>query len=266
MKYLILVLTTTLLLAGTMLADNGLQVRYLNPSGSLSLSVNHDIDVGDRKSIASRAFSFDLTMAGDSANGVVTVTIDKARATYTAHDMQQKLGTRHLPTQSFVLSIVGEGRQLELAANSDAPLINLGGMPATGYSVATQLVNALPVLPQAEVTVGSEWSTTREIRSLECWVWGEGQLTSRHRVTAVDHKNGRTIVSVKTEANGSLHSAEGAEAFNAELKRTVDWTFDVDSGQILSMSLEQQADGTCVIPQGELPFQQRTTLELAPSV
>ena len=84
MKHLILVLTTTLLAATISHADDGLRVRYLDPSGRMSVTVSHDIDVHEIKGIASRTFSFDLTLAADRAASAVTVTIDKASGTYTA--------------------------------------------------------------------------------------------------------------------------------------------------------------------------------------
>jgi hypothetical protein len=65
MKHLILFLSTTLLSALASPADTGLRVRYLDPSGQISLTVNQDIDVGDMKSIATREFSFALTLDGD---------------------------------------------------------------------------------------------------------------------------------------------------------------------------------------------------------
>lgn len=262
MKYFILILSTALLSAGASPADTGLRVRYLDPSGQISLTVNQDIDVGDMKSIATREFSFALTLDGDPTAENVSVTIDKAKGSYTAHGMKQRLPTRHLPEQSFSVSIADAGRHLAQADSADAPMINLGPYPPTGYSVAGQLVDALPVLPDGSIEVGTTWTTEREIRSLEGWGWGAGLLTSRHRVTAIDRKGDRTIVSVTTEASANLGPIDGGEAFDAELKRTLEWTFDATHGRLLSLAMEQEAEGTCIVPQGQVPFVQQTRVDL----
>ncbi len=265
MKHIILVLAATLLSAGVLAADDGLRVRYLDPTGKMSFTLNQDIDVGERKSIATREFSFDLTLRGDPQAEAVSVTIDKARGSYTAHDMKQRLGTRHLPEQSFRLSISEEGRLLARDESSDALLIKLGQFPSRGYSIAGQMADTLPVLPEKAVILGTTWETDREVHSLEGWGWGVGRMTSRHRITAVDPGNDRTVVSVTTVANATLGPVEDQEAFHAELKRTLHWTFDATSGRLLTMSMEQEAEGTCVVPQGEVQFIQHTRLELTPS-
>jgi hypothetical protein len=211
----------------------------------LSLTVSHDIDVGEHKSIATREFSFDITLDGDAAS----VTVDKAQASYTAHEMKQRLGTRHLPGQSFSLS------------DDDAPLIDLGGMPSPGYSVANQLVDSLPALPEKRATVGHHWTTESDTRSLEAWAWGVGRLTHRNKVTAVDGD----IVSVTTVSEGTLGPMDGAGEMNAAVKRTVHWTFDAKGGRILTLTLEQEAEGSCAVPQrGVVEFIQRTRVKLAP--
>ena len=235
MKHLILVLTTTLLVATTSPADDGLRVRYLDPSSRMSVTVSHDIDVREMKGIANRTFSFDLTLAADRAASVVTVTIDKAKGTYTAHDMKERLGTRHLTGVSFPLSIGDGGRRLEPTRPSDAPVISLAPIVSNGFSIAGLLADTLPVLPEEALTVGATWTIEQPIRSLQGWGWGTGRLTGRHRVTAVDRKNTHTIISVTGEASTKLSPLEGDRGFTGDLKQTMHWTFDATDGRLLSM-------------------------------
>jgi hypothetical protein len=265
MKHIIFLLTTTLLAASTSHADEGLRVRYRDVSAQMSLTVSHDIGVSENPSFASRDFSFGLALTADRPAEAVTVTIDQAKATYVAHGMSQRLGTRHLTGQSFQLSIADDGRQLESVRPSDAPSIDLGPIPSSGFSVAALLADTLPVLPEQTVAIGATWTTERPIRSLEGWAWASGQLVSRHRVTAVDDQDSHTVVTVATEAEASLGPVEGERAYSGALKRTLLWTFDATEGRLLSMSLEQEADGVSDLPQGEFSIHQLTQVELAPA-
>jgi len=240
--------------------DEGSQVSYRDPSGRMSLTVSHAIDV--HRPIASRSFSFDLVLAMDPTTAGVTVTIDQAKATYTAHDMKQRLGTRHLTGQSFSLSIADDGRRLQQTESSDALVIDLGPPVAEGFSIAGLLADTLPVLPGSTVAAGTTWSTSRQIRSLGGWAWGTGQLTSLHRVTSVYRENDHTIVTVATEAEASLDPVEKDRGFSGDLKRTLRWTFDATEGRLLSMSMEQKTDGVCPLPQGETSIHQLTRVEL----
>ena len=45
-----------------------------------------------------------------------------------------------------------------------------------------------------------------------------GKLKSRHRVTSIDSRHGRTIVTVETEAEGMLQSRDGKRPYSGELK------------------------------------------------
>lgn len=264
MKHITLVLTTTLLVAASSQAGEGLRVRYHDHSDRMSLTVNHDIEVGQAKPIATREFSFDLALTADRAATAVTVTIDRAKATYVAHDMEQRLGTRQLTGRSFPLLIADDGRRLEQTKPSEAPLIDLGPYPSIGFSVAGLLADTLPVLPEETVAVGAGWTTERRIRSLEGWAWGTGRLTSRHRITAVDRRDDHTVISVTTEGEAHLGPVESERGFSADLKRTLRWTFDATDGRLLSMSIEQETEGVCPLPQGDIQFRQLTRVELAP--
>ncbi len=263
MKKLILVLAATSLVASPTQADEGLRIRYRDVSGRMSVTVHQDIDVGEMKSLASRDFSFDLALAADPAAQVVTVTIDRARASFVAHGQKQRLGTRHLTGKSFPLSIGDEGRQLEETGASDAPVIGLGPYPPVGFSVASMLADSLPVLSEEAVAVGATWATERPLQTLEGWGWSTGQLASRHRVTAVERHGDRTVVSVSTEAEASLRLVEDPDK-SGTLKRSVHWTFDATAGRLLSASIEQETEGVSLLPQGEVRHRQRTRIELGP--
>jgi hypothetical protein len=264
MKNLTLVLTTTLIAASAVLADDGQRVRYRNPSGQLSLTVSHSIDVEQAKPVATRNFAFDLALATSDDASAVTVTIDKASGSYTAHGMKEQLGTRHLVGQSFPIAIGDGGRRLETAGTDGDPIIDLGPMIPDGFSIAALLVDTLPVLPEEEFAVGAAWTTERPVRSLEGWAWGMGRLTSRHTVTAVDQRDGHTIVSVETEGDATLSPVEGQRSYEGKMTRTLRWTFDATDGRMLRVSLEQESDGVCELPQGDIPIVQHTRIELAP--
>ena len=72
------VLALILFTAGTSQSDEGLQVRYQNPTSRMSLTMSHEIRVRTPEPIASREFSFDLVLTSDPKTESVTVTIDRA--------------------------------------------------------------------------------------------------------------------------------------------------------------------------------------------
>ena len=265
MKHLIFALTTTLLAASTPHSDDGLRVHYRDASGLMSLTVSQEIEVPSVEGVvASRNFSFDLALATDRSAEEVTVTIDRAKASYKAHGMKERLGTRHLTGRSFPLSIADEGRQLVEIEPSDATAVDLGPMVAGGLSIAGVLADVLPVLPEKAVAVNVTWTNERPVRSLEGWGWGTGRLTNRHRVTAVDQRDGHTFVTVETEAEARLGPVQGERAYSGDLKRTMRWTFDATDGQLLSLSMQQETEGVCELPQGEIQIRQLTRIELVP--
>ena len=265
MRNLKIVLVTTLLAAATAQAGEAPRVRYQDPSGRTSVTVTHDMYVaGMKEPIANRRFSFDLTQSVDGATEAVTVTIDQAKGSYSAHGHKQRLGTRHLTGRSFLLAIGNDGRQLDQAKASEAPIIDVGPPVEDGFSVAALLAETLPILPEGALSVGTTWTTERPVRSLEGWAWGNGRMTSRHRVTAVDRRDGHAVVTVATEAKASLGPLKSERAFSGDLKRTLHWTFDANDGRLLSLSMEQESSGTCPLPQGETAIRQQTTVELTP--
>jgi hypothetical protein len=267
MKNLILALTMTLLAASMPQTGEGSRVRYRDLTPRMSLTMSQDIEVPKVEGIiASRTFSFDLTLATDHEAEEVTVTIDRARATYSAHGMKERLGTRHLTGRSFPLSISNDRRQLEQVEPSIAPVVNLDPIVAGGFPIAGLLADTLPVLPQEAVALGATWTTERPVRSLEGWAWGVGRLSNRHRVTAVDQRDGHSIVTVITEANTHLDPVKGERAYSGVLKRTLHWVFDATDGRLLSLSMDQETKGVCELPQGETQIRQLTRVELTPTM
>jgi hypothetical protein len=266
MKYITVTLMLILSAATVSLAEDGLLVRYSDPSGSMSLTVSHDITVRvDTPVHAGRNFIYDLSVAADKSSRVATVTIDSAKGDYTAHEQKQRLSTRSLTGKSFPLAIGDDGRQLKPTEAVEGIEIGLGPATDPGFSIAGVLADTLPILPQESVSIGTTWTTERSIRSLEGWTWTTGTLVSRHRVTAVDRRDGRTIVTAETEAQADLGPVEGGKECSGDLKRTLRWTFDATEGRLLSLSMEQETEGTTTVPQGHLPIHQVTRVELVRS-
>lgn len=261
MKHPLLVLSSVLLTAATTLGTGGQEVRYRDPSGWMSLTVSHDIEILENPSVEpGREFSFDLTFDADQGASTVSVTVERAKASYTAHGMKQRLTTRHLTGRSFPLTIRDGDRSLLLEAPSEPPEIDLGPQVSAGFSLGTALSEALPVLPRENVGVGSTWITERTVHVLHGWSWAQGRLTSRHRVTAVEREGDSTIITVLSEAEADLTGDAGT----TELERTQRWTFDATAGRLLVMTMEQETTGITVVPQGRVPVRQQTRVELAP--
>jgi hypothetical protein len=266
MKNLSAVLATVLLSATMAPAEEQVQVRYQEPSGRFSVSMSQNIKAGKALTpVASREFSFDLMLVTEPVRSDITVTIDRAKASYEAHGMKTRLGTRHLTGKSFPLSIGAGGRQLEQSEPSAVPLIGLGQVPSDGFSIAGMLTDILPVLPEKTIAVGTTWITERPVLTLEGWGWAAGQLTSRHQVTAVEKRDDHTIVTVTTEAKASLGPTDEKQTYSGALKRTLKWTFDATIGSLISMTMEQTADSVSSLPQGEVPVLQVTHVEMAPA-
>jgi hypothetical protein len=263
MRYLKIVLTTALLTAGFARADEPFHLRYQQGSGPMTLTFSQEIEV--RQPIASRAMSFDVELAGDFSAAGARLVVESAKASYTAHGMEQRLSTRHLSGRPIALNALEQGLALAEADPENSPVIDLGPPTSGGFSVAEMLLGVLPRLPAEPVSKGSSWQTERQIRSIEGWAWGSGRLTSRHRVVSIEIQHGKTLIEVATESQGVLKSAEGERAYSGELKRTLRWTFDATAGRVVSILMEQETDGQTNLPQGDLPVRQKTRVELVPA-
>ncbi len=270
MRYLTIVLTTTLMTVGLAHSEEQVRLRYQEDFGPMTLTMTQSIEVEVEnkeveRPIASREMSFEVTLLTDAAAASASLLIERAQASYTAHGMKQRLSTRHLTGAKIALAIPQDGRELSEIEPDEAPVIDMGPPVAGGFSVAGMLIGVLPQLPDQPVSMGSSWRTERDVRLLEGWAWAAGHLKSHHRVTAIESRHGRTIVTVDTESEAMLQSSAGETAYSGNLKRSLHWTFDATGGRILSISMEQDTDGVTTLPQGEMVLRQRTELELAPA-
>ena len=270
MKTKAIYLTTTLVLTSTSLVfgdsvSEELKLRYANSSGKATLSVSHDISADGHDSMASRSFRMDLEL--NEVQDAVSVKVNKAKGSYTAHGMTQRLPASKLKGQSITFSKRDIGQRLERADPGNDLEIPVGQVIGADYPIGLALADILPVLPEGPVAVGTRWSTSRDTRSLEGWAWAAGSLSSEHTVTALDKKNGHTIVSVTStskaqlvkDGNGLQYSGDGA------LNRTSNWRFDASDGRLLSVSMEQKTSGINTLPQGEVEVQQLTKVEFKTS-
>jgi len=263
-------LTTTLLLSASPVVfsdsavtstSDGLQLRYGDAGGKASLSVSQDITAGGHASIAGRTFLMDFELSG--AQGTVAVNIDRAKGSYTAHDMTQRLPASGLRGQSFSLAKVDNDRALRRTDSDKKLEIGLGEMIGINYPVGLALTDILPVLPKAPVAVGTTWTSKQDTRSLEGWAWAAGSLSSEHTVMAVDQLDGHTIVSVTSTAQAQVANVDGGIDYSGDgaLSRTSYWRFDATDGKLLSVSMEQQTSGLNTLPQGTMEVEQVTKVE-----
>ncbi len=270
MKTTAIYLTTTLVLTSASLvfgdsASEELELRYDNPGGKATLSVSHDISAGGHDSTASRSFLMDIEIS--ETQDIVSVRINKAKGKYTAHGMTQRLPASKLAGQSISFLKLDNGHVLKRTDPNNDLEIPVGQVIGADYPIGLALVDILPVLPEAPVSVGTTWTTTRDTRSLEGWAWAAGILSSKHTVTALDKQNGHTIVSVTStskaqlgrDGSGLQYSGDGA------LNRTSNWRFDASDGRLLSVSMEQKTSGINTLPQGEVGVQQITKVEFSAS-
>jgi hypothetical protein len=270
MKTRTIYLTSTLLLtAGAQAAADSaadeLNLFYANPIGSARLTVDQDIRVGKRDMRASRDFRLELEFA--MADAKIPVTVNKAKASYTAHGMTQRLPTSKLIGQDLALAIAGDGTSLSRSEPVRDLEIPVGDIIAGDYPIGLALADIMPVLPATPVSVGTTWTSTHTTQTLEGWAWAQGSLHNEHRVTAIDNDGGHVVVSVHSTASGKLGNAGRGLRYGegGTLERTSDWRFDASDGRILSLSMMQTTSGFNSLPQGELKVDQRTKIEFSTS-
>jgi len=250
-------------LAGDHASDEGLYLRYGEGESMATLSVNQDISAGGHASIAKRSFQLGFEING--ANDAVMFSISKAKGSYTAHDMTQRLPASGLKGQSFSLAKVDGGRALHPGDSDQKLEIGLGQMVGLNYPVGLALADVLPALPESPVGVGSTWVSNRDTRSLEGWAWTVGSLSTEHAVTAIEQLDGHSIVSVTSTAHAQLTDIESGIKYSGDgvLSRTSHWRFDATDGQLLSISMEQSTSGQNTLPQGTIEVNQLTVVEFS---
>ena len=270
MKTKAIYLTSILLLTSSSFtygdsASEQLELRYGNAYGTANLSVSHDITASGKKSMASRSFLVGLEFTETQES--ISVKVNKAKGTYTAHGMTQRLPASKLKGQSIAFSKADDGHVFQRVDPSTDLEIPVGDIIGADYPIGLALSEILPILPEGPVAVGTTWTTTRNTRSLEGWAWATGLLSSEHRVTALENDNGHTIVSVTStsrahvgrDGNGLQYSGEGV------LNRTSNWRFDASDGRVLSVSMKQETSGINSLPQGAVEVQQLTEVEFTTS-
>ncbi len=251
--------TTTLILNLVLLAELAFAVvqptlRY-DLSGEMQLRMEQEIFVGSRsEAIASRDFSMTFELVGADDNEDLLVKLASIRGNYTAHGMNQRLPTSHLTGGEFRL--LGDGRSFKSQEGGGG--VNLGTITDGGLRPSELLAGLLPALPDGPVSVGTTWNTDRSIVSLEGWAWAGGEMQRHHEVIDIQLSNGRTVIYVKTCGETVIEAADGHEGFLGlgTLAQNIDWTFDADSGQLLSLSIKQEASGTNQLPEGEIAIRQ----------
>jgi hypothetical protein len=270
MKTTAIYLTTTLVLTSTSLVfgdsvSEELNLRYGNPGGKATLSVSHDISAGGTDSTAGRSFLMDLELS--ETQDIVSVKVNKAKGSYTAHGMTQRLPASKLAGQSITFSKLDNDHELQRADPDNDLEIPVGQIIGADYPIGLALVDILPVLPQEPVSVGTTWTSTRNTRSLEGWAWAAGSLSSEHTVTALDKHNGHTIVSVTSTSKAQLKKDGSGLQYSGDgvLNRTSNWRFDTSDGRLLSVSMEQETSGINTLPQGEVGVRQLTKVEFIAS-
>lgn len=250
------ILLLTLLVAPPLAADQS-ELRY-RFSGSFQLSMQQELYPGGRTDpIADRRF--DMTFEFDDGNPPAA-TLATIKGSYTAHGMKQILSTRHLNGQPVMLT--SDGRTIGL--DDPGGDVDLGLIVDRGLYPSELLVDVLPILPDGPVTTGSTWETVRPVRSLEGWAWASGEIRCQHNVVGVTEKGGQMIVQVQSKGATATKAAEGSAGFEGEgtLTRRIDWSFNADTGQLLSLSLQQEGSGKNQLPQGLMEVRQVTRIEL----
>jgi hypothetical protein len=246
----------TLFMASPAAADQP-SLRY-SLAGTIELHMEQDMYPGGREeAIADRQFDMTFEFAEGEE---VTATLAAIKATYTAHGMNQILSTRHLVGQPVALTTDGRSVGLDDPGGD----IDLGFVTDGGLHPSSLLVDVLPVLPDEPASIGLSWETTRPVRSLEGWAWAEGMMRYSNEITDITQSGGHTVVHVQSQGKTSLSAADGTTGFVGEgsLERLFEWSFDADSGRLLSLSLEQEGTGTSQLPQGQVQVRQQTRIEL----
>ncbi len=257
--------TTTLilnlaLLAALPVAGNEHTLRY-HLSGGMQLNMVQEIYVGDRsEAIATRNFSMTLDLGDTQGNDELLVELASINGNYTAHGMNQRLTTSHLTGSEFTL--LGDGRSFK--SQEGGGEVNLGTITDGGLRPSELLAGLLPTLPDGPVSIGTTWNTNRTVLSLAAWAWASGKMQHHHTVTDIRLANGGRVVYVKTHGETEIESSDGHDGFlgSGALSQDIEWVFDANAGQLLSLSVKRKTNGTNQLPQGEVSVRQIARFEL----
>ncbi len=230
-------------------------------AGEMHLTMQQEIFVGGHKdAIGTRDISMAFNLGGDESSDDLLIELAAIKANYSAHGMTQRLPTSHLVGKTFRLT--SDSRTFE-SQKSDGE-VPLGTITDGGLKPSELLAGLLPTLPGGPVSIGTSWVTDRTIRSLEGWAWADGNMRRHHEVTDVRQSNGRTVIHVKSLGETTIAAAAGHDGFlgKGTLTEHSNWSFDSGSGQLLTLAVERESNGTNKLPQGEIPLRQTARYEL----
>jgi hypothetical protein len=264
-KTIYLILLSLLLTSTSVVADK-LALRYADQRDTTRLTVSQVIDAGKEQRIqVSRDLSMSLKLNTNKLNtkshdDQISVTIADAKGSFTAHGNKMRLGTSHIKGKIFNLDMIDQGLMLKPSGEEKVLAMDMGQILPKGFPISWALDQALPILPSSLVDIGSQWTTEREMKLLVGWSWTVGTLSTTHIVTDIKHHDGRTLVSVESQALASLGTMEGARQYEEsnQLAQKAEWVFDETHGRLVSLSMTQEAHGASSLPQGMVPVDQVT--------
>lgn len=249
-----------ILLAVTCVAADQSTMRY-QLTGELQLTMEQDIYPGGlSEPLAGRKFEMTIALGDAASEGSLHAELIAIKGNYNAHGMNQRLAVGHLAGQQVTLTNGG------LSISLDEPGAGLGLGPMTDgdlYPLAI-LVDVLPALSEEPVALGMSWESEQAVRSLEGWAWAGGDMRYQHEVMGISDQDGHEVVHVRSHGQTTVTAAEGTQGFlgDGTLERRLEWSFSADTGQMLSLSMEQEGQGMNELPQGEVEVRQVTRVEL----
>jgi hypothetical protein len=245
-------------------AEDGVLLRYQPGVSEFTLSVDSDILAGEKEQpVAGRNFTMKYEPPAGADAGSFNLKLADAKASYTAHGMKQRLGTRHLVGKEFGLEISDEGRGMHLVDHKSVE-IEMGPITDHGYGLDEALVALLPALPLEPVGVGSTWTTDHGARALVGWAWAQGQLQCHHELVELVHQGDHQIASVNSACSTDLAALNGSDQYSGDgqLSRTTQWQFDATDGRLISFTGQQESNGFSALPQGNVQVRQLSKISL----
>jgi hypothetical protein len=264
-------------------------LRYQPSAAQLSLSIESEIMAGEKEQpVAGRTFSMQYETSAEAGPETLSYKLADARVSYTAHGMNQRLGTNHLLGREFGLEITDQGRGLHLnghhnsehehgghghsahdhnAQENEAQGIELDLGPVTdhGYGLDQALAALLPQLPEESVGIGSAWKTQQDTLTLVGWSWAQGQLQCEHEVVNLSQAGDHLLASIHSECSTTLAAIEGSDQYSGDgkLSRKTQWQFDATEGRLVSLAGQQESNGFSALPQGNVQIRQFSTISLS---
>ena len=212
----------------------------------------------------SRDFSFGFSTSERQDSEQIVMTINNARASFSAHGQKMRQQTSHMISQSVALTVSSDGLKILPPAEKKDQAVNIQ-LVETGFPVGRAFSELLPILPNKAINIGSQWSSEKKIHSLEGWSWLEGNVSNQHTVTSIEEKQGSTLISVETLSKGNLVATPQSRKYQGDeaLTQKSTWVFDATRGRLVSLSIEQKTKGRSEVPQGMVIVAQTTQFDLS---